>query len=160
MARVKVIYAKNQTDLGQRLVPPRDRKIIQLAMKRPGNPGRKPDGRYPLVAWQEFINQNFASANLEAQPDKLKLEMERLRLQNQKLEFELSVKRKDFSSNVDVEQWVGDLVMSAKRVLLAIPAKLAPQVIALDEVQAELRMREEINSALAQLTARPLHNHE
>jgi hypothetical protein len=160
MAKPKILYAKNQTELGQKLVPPRDRKIIQLAIKRPGNPGRKPDGRYPIAAWQEFINQNFASANLEAQPDKLKLELARLSLQNQKLEFELSVKRRDYSANVDVEQWVGDLVMSAKRVLLAIPAKLAPQVIALDEVQAELRIREEINAALAQLTSRPLHDHE
>lgn len=150
-------YARNQTDLGRYLMPPRDRKIIQIAMKREGCPGRTPDGKYHVASWQEFINKNFASANLDAQPDKMKLELERLRLQNAKLEFELQVKRKDYSSNVEIEQWVGDLVMSAKRVLLAIPGKLAPQVIALNEVEAEKRMREEINLALEQLTARPLH---
>jgi hypothetical protein len=150
-------YAKNQTDLGRYLIPPRDRKIIQLAMKRDGCPGRTPDGRYHVATWQEFINTNFASANLGAQPDKLKLELEKLRLTNAKLEFELQVKRKDYTENVIIEQWVGDLVMSAKRVLLAIPGKLAPQVIALNEVEAEKRMREEINLALEQLTSRPLH---
>lgn len=151
-------YARNQTDLGRYLMPPRDRKIIQLAMKREGCPGRSPDGKYHVASWQEFINKNFASANLEAQPDKMKLEMERLRLTNERLNFELQVRKKEYSKNTDVEIWVGDLVMSAKRVLLAIPGKLAPQVIGLDEVNAEKRMREEINLALEQLTSRPLHS--
>ena len=100
-------WATNQTDLGRYLMPPRDRKIIQMAMKLEGCPGRVEPGRYHVAQWQEFINKNFASANLEAQPDKRELELERLRLQNQKLEFELQVKRKDYSANTDVEQWVG-----------------------------------------------------
>lgn len=150
-------YARNQTDLGRYLMPPRDRKIIQLAMKRDGCPGRTPDGRYHIGEWQEFVNRNFASANPEASPDKFKLEMEKLRLQNEKLQFELQVKRKDYTANSDIEVWVGELVMSAKRVLLAIPGKLAPQVVGLTEVEAERRMREEINLALEQLTARPLN---
>lgn len=149
-------YAKNQTDLGRYLMPPRDRKIIQLAMKKEGCPGRTPDGRYHVASWQEFVNQHFVSANLTAQPDKMKLEMERLRLQNEKLNFELQVRRKEYSANVDIENWVGDLVMTAKRVLMAMPAKLAPVVISLTEVEAEKRIREELNLALEQLTSRPL----
>lgn len=66
-------------DLGRYLMPPWDRKIIQLALKLEGCPGRTPDGRYPVAASQEFVNQNFASANREAQPDKLNLELERKR---------------------------------------------------------------------------------
>jgi hypothetical protein len=126
-------------------------------MRREGCPGRTADGRYEVAKWQVFINANFASASSAGQPDKQKLELEKLRLQNAKLEFELQVRRKDYSANTDVEQWVGELVMAAKRVLLAIPAKLAPQVIAMTDVEAELRIREEINLALEQLTARPLH---
>lgn len=147
--------ARNQTDLGRYLMPPRDRKIIQSAMKREGCPGRTPDGRYDIAAWQEFVNQNFSSTQTEGQPGKLGLELERLRLQNQKLEFELKVKRKDYSANTDVELWVGEMVMSAKRVLLGLPAKLAPQVIGLTEVEAEQRLKQEINAALEQLTSRP-----
>ena len=150
-------HARNQTALGKYMIPPRDRKIIQLAMKREGCPGRTADGRYPVAEWQEFIRQNFASASSVGQPDKQKLELEKLRLQNAKLEFELQIRRKDYSANTAVEQWVGELVMSAKRVLLAIPAKLAPQLGGLTDVQIELRLREEINAGLEQLTARPLH---
>ena len=49
------------------------------------------------------------------------------------------------------------MAMQAKRVLLAIPGKLAPVVGGLSEVEAEIAIKEEINLALAQLTSRPLH---
>ena len=86
-----------------------------------------------------------------------KLEEEKLRLTNDKLRFQLQVMQREYSRNSDIELWVGDLVMQAKRVLLAIPSKLAPQIVGLTEVEAELRLKEEINTALAQLTSRPLH---
>ena len=57
------LFARNQTDLGKYLVPPRDRKIIQLGMRREGCPGRTADGRYEVAKWQVFINANFASAS-------------------------------------------------------------------------------------------------
>lgn len=153
-------FARNQTELGLYLMPPRDRKIIQKGMKLGGCPGRSPDGRYRIVDWQTFINKNFASAAEDHgvdQPDKRRLEEEKLRLTNDKLRFQLQVMQREFSANTDIEIWVGDLVMQAKRVLLAIPSKLAPQVIAMTEVEAEQCMKAEINAALAQLTSRPLH---
>jgi len=152
-------YAKNQTDLGQYLIPPRERKIIQRAMKLEGNPGRSPCNQYEIGPWQLFINKHFASRStpLDKLPDKVELEMERLRLQNEKLRFELSVKQKDFSSNSDIKLWVGQLVMQAKRVLLAIPGKLAPQILGLaTEAEVEARLKMEINAALSILTSRPL----
>jgi len=156
-------FARNQTQLGLYLIPPRDRKIIQKAMRMPGCPGRSPDGRYPVNAWQTFVISIIAAYDTEkkdligSQPDKRKLEEEKLRLQNDKLRFQLQVMQREYSANTDIEMWVGDLVMQAKRVLLAIPGKLAPVVIGLNEVEAELRLKEEINAALALLTSRPLY---
>jgi hypothetical protein len=153
-------HARNQTELGRYLMPPRDRKIIQRAMKLEGCPGRSPEGKYPIAEWQTFISAKFASRALtddSAQPDKLKLEMEKLRLTNEKLQFELSVKKRDFTANTDIEIWVGDMVMQAKRVLLGLPSKLAPQLAGMTEVEIEATLKTEINGALAQLSARPLH---
>lgn len=138
-------------------MPPRDRKIIQRAMKREGCPGRTPDNRYEIYPWQEFINAHFANHNTDNQPDKLKLQNEKLEIEIKRLKFDLQVKQREYSANVDIELWVGDMVMQAKRVLLAIPSKLAPLVIAMTEVEAEACMKTEINVALAQLTSRPLH---
>lgn len=149
-------YAKNQTELGRYLMPPRDRKMIQRAMKLEGNPGRTPDNRYEILPWQWFVNQHFGSTTASNVPDKLSLEVERLRLQNEKLKFELQVKQKTFSSNTDIELWVGQMVMKAKRVLLAIPGKLAPQILGLPtEADVERRLRDEINAALSLLSAQP-----
>lgn len=151
------VYAKNQTDLGQYLMPPRDRKMIQRAMKLEGCPGRTPDGRYHVGQWQEFINHHFSSHTPHGQPDKMRLEMEKLKLQNDKLRFELQVKQREYTANVDVERWVGGLVMQAKRVLCAIPSKLAPQLAGADVVECEALLKAEINSALQQLSSQPLH---
>lgn len=149
------VYASSQVELAKRLNPPRDRKIVQLALKLPNNPGKTSNGRYHVAEWEVFINANFDSDYEPPNSDKLALEMQKLQLQNEKLEFELSVRRRDFSSNKDIEQWVGEMVMAAKRVLLAIPAKCAPQVVGRTEVEAEKILKEEINAALDQLTSRP-----
>ena len=148
-------FAKSQSELGRHLVPPRDRKIIQLAMRKPGCPGRNDNGWYNIAEWQAFIRQHFDSKPQKDLPDKLELEMERLRLINAKLTFELQVKQRDYTANVDIERHVGGMVMAAKRVLLKIPSKLAPIVVGHTEVEAELILKTEINEALEFLTARP-----
>ena len=139
------------------LTPPRDRKIIHEAMKLPGCPRRTEEGKYRVEEWQKFVNDNFASISRDMSPDKVKLEMEKLKLQNEKLSFELRIKRKDYTENVVVEQWVGQMILAAKHDLLRLPGKLAQQIIGLTEVEAEKLLRTEINAALAQLTARPLY---
>ncbi len=149
-------WAANQTRLGAYLMPPRDRKIIQRAAKLEGNPGRGPEG-YNVVLWQEFVNKNFSANVSSSQPDKLRLQNEKLQIEIDRLTFDLQVRQKEYSKNTDIEIWVGDLVMQAKRVLLGIPSKLAPIVVGLTEVEAELAMKEEINAALTQLTSRPLN---
>mgnify|MGYP001579046200 FL=1 len=150
------VYASNQTDLGRYLMPPRDRKIIQRLMKLEDCPGRSPDGKYHVGNWQVFVNANVASADRTATPDKLKLEMEKLRLQNDKLLFELQVKRKDYTENALVEQYVGQMVMQAKQQLQSLRSSLPPQLAGLDEVAIEKRLAEEIAVVLSRLSAKPL----
>lgn len=150
-------YARNQTDLGRYLIPPRDRKIIQLAMRRPGNPGRTPDGKYEILPWQTFVNSHFGSDYSEVGPDKTKLEQEKLRLTNEKLRFQLSVMQREYSRNTDIEAWFGAAVGRAKHLLLKMPSSLAPVVVGMDPVEAEKRIQEEVDAALNELTARPLH---
>src|SRR4051812_6089488 len=150
-------YARNMAELGACLIPPRDRKIIQRAMRLPGCPGRMADGRYHIAEWDVFISNNFGANDTGQQPEKLKLTNEKLELEIRKLRFDLSIKQREFSANSDIEIWVGDLVMQAKRVLLSIPSKVAPIVVGLTEVEAEILLKEEINAALGQLTSRPLN---
>ena len=151
-------FAKSQTELGSYLTPPRDRKIIQRALKMEGNPGRSKDGRYDIGEWQAWLYANVKSILDEGagkSGDKSQLELEKLRLTIQKQEFELKVLQRDYTSNTEVEAWVGDMIARAKQVLTRIPSKLAPLVVGRSEVDAERVMREEVNSALALLAAKP-----
>ena len=152
-------YAKNTTDLGAYLAPPRDRKIIQRAMKVEGNPGRTKDGRYHIQEWQGFINANFASLSdptVVGSADKRNLEMEKLRLQNSKLEFELSIRKREYSANADVETWVGDMILKAKTILRGMENKLPPLLEGRSAVDIQRLLRDEIHSCLLQLSLKPL----
>lgn len=143
-------------ELGRRMTPPRNRSIIQEALRLEGCPGRVEPGRYHIAKWQEFINAHFSSYVKGDEPDKLKLEMEKLKLQNEKLTFELRVKREDFIEKAVAAQEAGKAAMAAKTVLGALPGKLAPQVVGLTVVEAEKLLRVEINAALTQLHECPL----
>ena len=147
-------YAKSVTELGARLLPPRDRKIIQRAMRLEGCPGKTADGLYEIAAWQEFVAKNFSSRDDEA-PDKRALEMEKLRLTNERLQFELDVKRRDYSANKDVEQWVGAMMAEVRKVLTSLPSKLAPLVVRGSEAEAELLMKQEIHAAMNLISSKP-----
>lgn len=151
-------FARNQTDLGRYLMPPRDRKIIQRAMKLEGCPGRTPDGRYEIAPWQAFINSRFGENARSGDVDKTQLERERLGLQNAQLRFKLQVMQREYSKNTDVEAWVGAMVGRAKMLLQKLPSAMAPIVIGLDPAEAELRLQEQVDCVLQALTERPLLN--
>ena len=151
-------FARNQTDLGRYLMPPRDRKIIQRAMKLEGCPGRTPDGRYEIAPWQSFINSKFSENVRSGDVDKTRLERERLELQNAQLRFKLQVMQREYSRNDDVAAWVGSMVGRAKMLLQKLPSAMAPIVMGLDPAEAEQRLQEQVDSVLQALTERPLLN--
>lgn len=151
-------FAKSQIELGSYLTPPRDRKIIQRALKMEGNPGRNRNGTYDIGEWQAWLYANVKSVidgEAGKGSDKSQLELEKLRLTIQKQEFELKVLQRDYTANTEVELWVGEMVARAKQILTRIPSKLAPLVVGRTEVDAERILREEVTAALTQLAARP-----
>lgn len=79
------------------------------------------------------------------------LKMRQLRLMCEKLEHELAVKRGDYTSNKEVKQWVAEMVIETKTILLRIPSKLAPILAGLTPAEIEERLKEGIDEALAQL---------
>lgn len=149
-------FVKTTTELGARLVPPRDRKIIQRGMKLPGCPGKETEG-YRVTAWQKFISENFDTrSGVDNDPtDKRLLELERLRLQNEKLSFELNVRKRDYSRNEDIERWAGELCYNIRRALVAMPSSMAPVVIRGNEADAEAELKRWVADTLALLATKP-----
>lgn len=148
---VGLAWVQNQTDLARELGV--NRKTIQRWLKIEGNPSSASDGRYNVMAWRKWAKDNNYKVTEDGEDgdSKLKLEAKRLLLVNQKLEFDLSVKRGEYTHNDDVEAMFVMMVQNAKKVLLALPSNAAPQVVGLPVPEAELRLREIVDEALAQL---------
>jgi hypothetical protein len=150
-----VAWVQNQTDLARELGV--NRKTIQRWIKIEGCPTTASDGRYNVNEWRTWAkNSNYkVSEGGDGDDDddetKLKLEAKRLLLINQKLEFDLAVKRGEYTHNDDVESMFVMMIQNAKKVLLALPSNASPQVVGLSVPEAEIRLREIVDESLAQL---------
>lgn len=149
---IGLAWVQNQTDLARELGV--NRKTIQRWLKIEGNPRTASDGRYSVTEWRKWANDNnfkVSDEDGETGDSKLKLEAKRLLLQNQRLEFDLAVRRGEYTHNDDVEAMYVLMVQNAKKVLLALPSNSAPQVVGLSVPEAEIRLREIVDEALSQL---------
>lgn len=143
-------FAKNQTELAK--IFKVDRKTIQRWRKEAGFPPPISNGKWDVHATVNWIRANGKSDTIgDSLPDLHALKVKQLQLICERLEFELSIKKEEYTLNEDVKQWVGDMVINAKTTLLSIPSKLAPQVVGLTPADAELRLRDAIDDALTHL---------
>ena len=149
-----VEYAKNAVELAAILGV--ERKTIQRWRKLEGNPGVEPDGRYHVPAWRAFKAKRNGEDGDGVPLSQSQLKAEQILLQNQKLEFQLAILRREYVAAIDVEKWVGEMIGNAKKKLFSGPPSLAPQVVGVTIPEAEKLLREWINDALSQLHEAPL----
>jgi hypothetical protein len=145
-------FAKNMVEMAAILKL--NRKTIQRELKMEGCPGRRPDGRYDVQAWKAW-RENRRGIDTAEGMTQSELRARQILLQNQKIEFQLAQLRGEFIPVVDVEKWVSDMVLAAKRILYSMPPSLAPQVVGVSVPEAERRIRESIDESLEQLHAAP-----
>jgi hypothetical protein len=147
---IGLAWVQNQTDLARELGV--NRKTIQRWLKIEGCPQTASDGRYNVTEWRKWASDNnFKVSGGDDDESKLKLEAKRLLLINQKLEFDMAIKRGEYTHNDDVETMFVMMVQNAKKVLLALPSNASPQVVGLSVPEAEIRLREIVDEALSQL---------
>ena len=118
-------------------------------------PGARPDGRYDVAVWREFANQRRGIDD-DGGLSQAQLKARQILLQNQKLEFQLSVLRGENVSSDKVRQWAAQCSLNVKRVLLQGPASLAPQVIGVSIQEAETILKQWVNESLRKLSDNPL----
>jgi hypothetical protein len=143
-------FATNQVELADALGV--DRKTIQRARKREGNPGVRPDGRWEIAAWREFLNRDrqVAFDDDDDEPDATRERARNLLLKNDKLETELAILRKEWIPASDIEKWGGALGASIRKVISTIHL-CAPQVVGVSVAEAESRLKEIEDEILQQL---------
>jgi hypothetical protein len=140
-------FAKNQVELAQVLGV--ERKTVQRWRKVSGNPGVRPDGRYHVPSWREW-----KLARDEGDPteglSQSQLRARQILLQNQKLEFQLALLRREYVPAAEVEKWGGELGTAIRKVVSTIHL-CAPSVVGVSVAEAEARLKEVEDEILQQL---------
>lgn len=142
-------FAASQDELGKALGV--DRKTIQRWLKKPGHPETAADGRYDVIAWRAFANVHGRKADYgDEDPDMVRERAKSVLLQNQKLEFQIKVLKKEYVSSVDVEQWGAHLGGEIRKTVVSIH-KIASSLAGLPTAEIEIRLRELENEILMKL---------
>lgn len=142
-------YAKNQNELAEILGV--DRRTIYRWRKDPNSPKPRADGRLCVSEWRAFA---AARGNVQAaateELDGGYLKARQTLLQNQKLEHQIAILRKEYVSTEDVEKWGADLGAEIKNVVCQLHL-LAPSLAGLQVSEIEDRLTEMETEILSRL---------
>lgn len=117
-------FANTQVELAE--LQGVSRRTVQRAMKVPGSPLARADGRHDVAAWQAFLQ---ATGSIEdGSPSATELKARHLLLQNQRLELQLSVFRRDYLPTSEVECWGAELGAAVRKLVAQIHLA-APSVV-------------------------------
>lgn len=113
------------------------RQSIARWSREPGCPGRRSDGRLEVEPWRTFLqNRPRFGGSAEGYAAKC----QHIKLQCQKLEFEIAQLQRHYTSTADVEKWQEILCAEIRKITAIIP-KVAPEVVGLSVPDAENRLK-------------------
>jgi hypothetical protein len=139
-------FAKNQVELAAFLGV--NRRTISRYLKVEGNPGAKPDGRYPVGAWRQFLADAGAIDDLEDDPSSLKARL--VGVQIEKIEHSLAVSRGEYWERLEVQKWFSELAAAIRKVVTQIHL-VAPSVVGVSVPEAEARLKDLEDEIMRQL---------
>ena len=142
-------FAKNQVQLASMLGV--DRKTIARWRKEDDFPEPKSDGRWDVVACQQWRRDRSQQAGSAEDQSQAEGQARKVWLQVEKLEHDLEVAKGSYIQTDEAAAEVRRLVSIARGILLGIGDKLAPIVISMSSVEAAKRINEEIDYALSQI---------
>jgi len=141
-------FAQNQTELAAALGVSR---MTILIWSKQGAPRHNPNGQYEIAAWQKWVRDNGKNEKATSARSgkgggiaqiKLQATARKLQLQNEKLEAEIGILKRDYLKRDEVETEIAQLIVGARTVGEQMPAALAPQLAGLDIPQIEIRLRQ------------------
>lgn len=129
-----------------------DRRTISRWRKVEDNPGVRPDGRYHVPSWRAFkISRQGEDILADGEGlSQTQLKARQVLLQNQKLEIQIAVLKREYMPAVEVEKWGGELGAAIRKVVSQIHL-CAPTVVGVSVAEAEARLKEIEDEILQQL---------
>lgn len=147
-----VVWAKNQSQLAELLEC--ERKSIQRWLKEadPDCPGKTSDGRYNVAAWKMWIAKSGKKVRSSKSISKGDLEMEGLRLKNEKLALENMVRNGELLHVDEVCKVLTEMLGAAVQRAKQAKHTLAPSVVGLSQPEAMKRIDREVFDVLSELS--------
>ena len=145
-------WAKNQTELAAELGC--DRKTIQRWLKSndPDCPGHTSDGRYNVSLWKIWVETKGKKVRAAVKGrDKGALEMENMRLRNEKLEIENLLRRGELLHVDEVSTILTEMVGAFVRKVRGMKHTLPNSVVGVSVPEATKRVDREAVEALSEL---------
>jgi transposase len=140
---------------------------IRRALKRTDHPGRRPDGAYDVSVWRAWLEARGSLTKSKDIREGLvvngenghdletpQLKARSVKLRNEQMEFKLAKLRGEFLPAKDVEQRMCEMILNAKRKLLQI-VTLAPQIVGLTPVEAEVMLQAAVDAVIDEMSANP-----
>lgn len=111
-------------------------------------------GKYILSDAVQAYIEHIAGGKEE--DDKLRLidhKTELMRINSEKAAIQLSQMRAELHTSEDVEEVMSDMLTAFRQKILAIPTKLAPQLLGIEDINAiKARLTKDLHEALTELT--------
>ena len=140
-------WARSKVELGEILGV--TRMTIHRGSKRAGCPGVKSDGRYDVAAWRAFLGGKAAdNGNVDVLAEKAR----NILLQNQKLEAQIAILRRQYVATVDVKQWGAEAGAAVRKIVCQLH-RSAAQLAGLPTADIEDRLKTIEDEILGQLNA-------
>jgi len=128
---------------------------VRAWKQKEGAPIGDASGRYNVKKWMDWAAKHGKETPGLDPQSKQDWEIEKIKRQVADLDIDLAKKRGELVANDDVRRWVAEGVHAFKTELLAIPSKLAPQVVGLTIAEAEIRIRQAVHDSLMRLHREP-----
>lgn len=132
-----------------------DARTVKRRLHLAGAEAVKSDGKFARYRTADVVKAMMAGEEPDVAKDPDHPRTRLLKLQGDKVEFQLSILRKEHLAATDVEQWIGEMIGRAKQVLLAGPSALSPQVVGVSVPEAEKLLKDWVHESLAKLSTKP-----
>jgi predicted site-specific integrase-resolvase len=146
------VWVKNQSELAEQIGC--DRKTIQRWLKAAGPdcPGHAADGRYNVTAWRQWVESKGKKVRAAVVgKDRGSLEIQNMRLRNDKLEIENQLRRGETMHVDEVCKVLTEMMSAFVLKIRGVKHTLASAVVGVSVPEASKRIGRETDEALAEL---------
>lgn len=146
-------WAKNLTDLGAAMNPPRERAWLSEQKKHPKCPGQRQNGSYNIALWQKFVDDHCGLPR-DKTPESNTARRVGIDLDNELKRIKLEQARGDSIHVDDTVQVLGKMMSEFDRALTKLCGQISSQLVGMGTPgQVEKRLKKAMRDVLTDFSS-------